>query len=89
MRRHFALLLVITALLMLSAAPGTPAHDYDRHYDNHPLRILSYPLHAVGIAAEYTFMRPLHWLVSQEHWDVIFGHEASVDDEYWSWRVTP
>ncbi len=87
MRRKYTLLCAVIGMLFLLSSVGAYAHDYSRQYDLHPLRILSYPFHAVGIFAEFSVLRPLHWLSSQEHWDVILGHQGSPDDEYWAWRV--
>jgi hypothetical protein len=87
MRRHRSLLCAIFALLLFASVPSSFAHSYQRTND-HPLRILAYPFYAVGIFLEYTVTRPIHWIVSQPNCDVIFGHQSSPDDEYWSWRVT-
>jgi len=88
MRRHRTVLCLAFALVILAAVPSTFAHDFQRE-NQHPLRYMAYPFHAVGVFAEYTFYRPIHWLVSQPHYDVIFGHQGAPEDEYWSWRVTP
>lgn len=89
MRRNHTLLCAVVGVLLLLGSTGAFAHDFDRHYDQHPLRILAYPFHAVGIFAEFSVTRPIHWLASQKNWDVILGHVGSPDDEYWAWRVGP
>ncbi|NUP91131.1 MAG: hypothetical protein HUU25_15130 [Candidatus Sumerlaeia bacterium] len=88
MRRHRSLVCAIFCAVLLLAVPSGFAHDFDRHND-HPLRYLSYPFHALGVFAEYTVTRPIHWLVSQPTWAEIFGHQGQPDDDYWTWRVTP
>lgn len=88
MRRHRTLLCSLFVLVLLLGVPSTFAHDYNRPAE-HPLRYAAYPFYAVGILVEYALLRPIHWAVSQPNYDVIFGHQASPDDEYWAWRVLP
>jgi hypothetical protein len=69
--------LVASALLalgLLALAPPVRADEYDPHYAGHPLRVLAYAVHPLGVAADYLFFRPLHWLGSHEPLKTIFGH---------------
>jgi hypothetical protein len=71
-----ALAIAAAAMLAVPAA----AHRYDRTHD-HPLRLVGYALHPVGVAAEFAIIRPIHWIVSQPDLDIIFGHRAYLNDE--------
>lgn len=63
------------AVIGLAAASPSRADDYDEKSSGHPLRILAYVLHPVGVAIDYLVLRPAHWLGSQEPLKTIFGHE--------------
>ena len=68
--------LVMTAVAVLLLAPVAVAGDrYDDFEDTHPLRIVSYPVHAVGYLLERLVARPLHALVSKPKLEPIFGHD--------------
>ena len=67
---------VVTAAAVLFLAPMAAAGDrYDTFEDTHPLRIVSYPVHAVGYLLEQLVARPLHALVSQPKIEPIVGHD--------------
>ena len=51
------------------------ADEYDSSTAGHPLRIIAYVLHPVGVVIDYVLLRPAHWLVSREPMKTIFGHE--------------
>ena len=73
-RMIFAALLGAAMMLTPSLAS---AHDYNRHDSDHPLRIVAYALHPIGILCEYAVLRPIHWAVSyNKNTQVIFGHEV-------------
>jgi hypothetical protein len=75
--------------LALMAAPTTAsAHEYDRDDSDHPLRYVAYALHPVGIALEYVVLRPIHWFVSKDPADKVFGHEPreEPDHNYMEWK---
>ncbi len=74
--RIFAFALML-GLALLSASPAALADDYDAKQAGHPLRIVAYALHPVGVALDYLIMRPLHWVVSYEPMKTIFGHTDS------------
>jgi hypothetical protein len=72
-RGALALLLAITAI---GAAPRTARADvYDPHSAGHPLRIVAYALHPIGVLLDYGLMRPCHWLGHQPVIRELFGHE--------------
>lgn len=65
---------LIAALLIASASPAL-ADDYDSKAAGHPLRILAYVVHPIGVALDYLLLRPAHWLSQQEPMKTVFGHE--------------
>lgn len=75
------------ALAALSLAAPSMAHRYERATNDNPFRLLAYAGHPIGLAAEYIVMRPIHWVVSQPHLDIVFGHQPSTkeDGTYFEW----
>jgi hypothetical protein len=67
--------LPLLALLALSAAPAA-ADEYDARRAGHPLRVVAYVLHPVGVALDYLLFRPAHWVGSQPVVRTIFGHDV-------------
>ena len=65
---------ILSLGLLCSAAPAV-ADEYDDSMAGHPLRIVAYVLHPVGVAIDYLIMRPAHWLVSHEPMKTVFGHD--------------
>lgn len=72
--RWAATLALATLLVLTGASPGQ-ADDYDSANAGHPVRIVAYVLHPVGVLLDYLLLRPAHWIVSQEPMSTIFGHE--------------
>lgn len=68
--------LIIATLVALAC--GLPVSVYGGEYDDfedaHPLRLVAYPLHAVGYGLERLIIRPIHSLVSRPALAPIFGH---------------
>lgn len=55
---------------------STPVHDdYDPRNAAHPLRIVAYGLHPVGVALDWIVVRPAVWVVRHEPFRTIFGYE--------------
>ena len=71
----FGLVLAMLCAMTLSFASPALADAYDADPAGHPLRIVAYVLHPVGVAIDYLILRPAHWLVSQEPMKTVFGHE--------------
>jgi hypothetical protein len=61
--------------LSLGAVSPSQADEYDPKRAGHPLRIVAYVVHPIGVAVDYLFLRPMHWLGSQQPLATIFGHE--------------
>jgi len=70
--------IVIGALLCaLALAPRPALAAWDEYEDSqsHPLRIAAYLMHPIGWLAEWTVMRPFHFIVSAtEPQEAFFGH---------------
>jgi hypothetical protein len=71
----FGLVLAAFCAAALTFASPALADEYDEDSAGHPLRIVAYLLHPVGVAIDYLILRPAHWLVSQEPMKTVFGHE--------------
>ena len=55
---------------------STPVHDdYDPRSAAHPLRIVAYGLHPIGVALDWILVRPAVWVVRHEPFRTIFGFE--------------
>jgi hypothetical protein len=55
---------------------STPVQDdYDPRSAAHPLRIVAYGLHPVGVALDWILVRPAVWVVRHEPFRTIFGYE--------------
>ena len=71
----FSYVLAALCVAALAFASPTLADEYDEDSAGHPLRIVAYVLHPVGVAIDYLILRPAHWLASQEPMKTVFGHE--------------
>lgn len=66
----------------MMAVPGiASAHVYDRDDSDHPLRYVAYVVHPVGMAIEYSILRPIHWLMSRPAVAPWVGHYPNADKE--------
>ena len=67
----------IAAALALVAvcSAGARADDYDPQKAGHPVRILAYAVHPVGVVLDILIFRPAHWIGSLPVVDKLFGHE--------------
>jgi hypothetical protein len=74
-------LLAAVAVVTVLALPGQRAwaHDAYNDGDSNPLKLLSYPVAAVGYLIEWTFTRPIHFLVSQPTMQPVFNYEPPTD----------
>jgi hypothetical protein len=64
----------LASSLLLAAAPAL-GDDHDPGDSGHPLRIVAYVAHPVGVIIDTLIFRPAHWIVSFEPFKTIFGHE--------------
>ncbi len=61
-------------LSLLFAALPAAADEYEKEYSAHPLRILAYVVHPVGVVLDYVLFRPFHWIGGHEPFKTLFGH---------------
>ena len=66
---------LLATLFLVGGALPAAADEYDSKRAGHPLRIVAYVLHPVGVLIDFILLRPAHWLGSQEPLRTIFGHE--------------
>jgi hypothetical protein len=62
------------ATLLAGAPPAALAHDaYDDSQAN-PLRLIAYAINPLGFGLEWLVTRPIHFLVSGQSVEQVFGH---------------
>jgi len=72
-RKLLAGLLVASALC--AGALDARADEYEPGRAGHPVRMLAYALHPVGVLLDYLIFRPAHWVGSREPFKTLFGHD--------------
>jgi hypothetical protein len=72
-------LAAVLALVALAAAAPARADEYDPQRAGHPVRIVAYALHPVGVMLDLLIFRPAHWIGSLPGLDEFFGHEPYDD----------
>jgi len=75
LRRSAAWVALVLSLSLLAPVPTAEADEYESDRSGHPVRVLAYLLHPVGVALDYLVMRPAHWLGHHEPFRTLFGHE--------------
>ncbi len=76
-RRLLRRVVAIAFLLSLLSAPvfgSDGLDDYDSTEAGHPLRIVAYVLHPVGVILDTLIFRPAHWLGSKEPIKTLVGN---------------
>ncbi len=66
---------VLTIAFALTTALPALADEYDDQRSGHPLRIVAYLVHPIGVFLDYLNFRPFHWVGNHEPFSTIFGHE--------------
>ncbi len=72
--RRLAGVVVLSAALLAAGSPAL-AHDHDSTRSGHPLRLLAYLVHPVGVILDTLILQPLHWVGSHEPIQTLIGHE--------------
>jgi len=65
------------ASLLLAAPTAAVANEYDSERAGHPLRVVGYVLHPIGVLVDTLVFRPAHWVISHEPLRSLFGHDES------------
>lgn len=76
--RRWLAAVALLACMGLTATSAS-ADEYDARRAGHPLRVVGYILHPVGVALDWLIFRPAHWAGSQPAFAFLFGHD--VDEE--------
>ena len=76
--RSACLVAWLLSAALLAASPAL-ADDYDPQEAGHPLRVVAYVLHPVGVVLDLLLVRPAHWLFSHEPLATLVGHENPDD----------
>ena len=71
--------LAIGALACAGLSSTAAADDYDPQKAGHPVRIVAYVAHPVGVILDLLIFRPAHWIGSLPGLDEFFGHERYDD----------
>jgi len=69
----------LAAALWLAMPMAAAADDYDPQRAGHPVRMIAYALHPVGVIVDILILRPAHWIGSLPGLDEFFGHEPYDD----------
>jgi len=77
MKKH-VLVAAAAVVAMTFAVPPASASRYDNQVDTHPLKVVGYGFHAVGEGLSWAIFRPIHWVVTRDCFDIVFGHKADV-----------
>ena len=64
------------AVLLLMAALPAQADRYEPERAGHPLRIVAYVVHPLGVMLDYLILRPVHWVGEHEPFATLFGHRV-------------
>ncbi len=76
----FIVFLFLSAFIGLSLsgmiAGRGEAAEYNSDEAGHPLRIIAYVGHPVGVILDYVFCRPAYYLVQKEPFATLFGHNV-------------
>jgi hypothetical protein len=70
----------LAAALLLTSTAFAGTTRYNPRRSGHPLRIVAYMLHPVGVVADTLFFHPAWWLGTHEPLRTLFGVEVMVDD---------
>ena len=79
--RRLAASCILASAVLVAALPAA-ADDYDARRAGHPLRIIAYALHPIGVAFDYLLFRPAHWVGHHEPLRTIFGHRGDSYDDH-------
>lgn len=63
---------LLVALVLAGAGPAT-AESYNAKNSGHPLRVLAYIVHPVGVILDTLIFRPFHWLGSKQPVKTLVG----------------
>jgi hypothetical protein len=68
-------LAVALAMLVLSSAAPAAAETYLPKGSGHPLRVLAYVVHPLGVILDTLIFRPVHWIANHEPLKTLVGQK--------------
>ena len=72
-------LLAVLAMAAFAVATPARADEYDPQRAGHPVRVIAYVVHPVGVMLDLLIFRPAHWIGSLPGLDEFFGHRPYDD----------
>ena len=66
---------VVVAAALLAGATPSRAEEYDPERSGHPLRVIAYVVHPLGVILDTLIFRPLHWIGSHQPFKTLHGQE--------------
>ena len=61
---------------LVGLASPSLADEHRSEEAGHPLRIIAYAVHPIGVIVDTLVFQPAHWVVHRAEWlEVLFGHE--------------
>lgn len=76
-RRAALGVLALLSCVLMAAAPPPKAEGHKHRPDEsgHPLRLIAYVVHPVGVIIDTLIFRPANWIVHWEPLATLFGHD--------------
>ena len=76
-RRAALLVLAVLSggLMAVAPVPVRSGHKHEPTESGHPLRIIAYAVHPIGVIIDTLIFRPANWIVHWEPLRTLFGHE--------------
>ena len=65
----------VIAMAMLAGATPAAAEEYNHDRTGHPLRVLAYVVHPIGVILDTLIFRPAHWIASHEPLKTLVGQK--------------
>ena len=65
----------LVAAAFLAGATPSSAEEYHADRSGHPLRVLAYIVHPIGVILDTLIHRPLHWIGSHEPFKTLHGQK--------------
>lgn len=72
-RRIARMAAALGVAVVLSSTGPAAAEDYDSTRSGHPLRVLAYIVHPIGVILDTLIFRPFHWIGSKEPVKTLVG----------------
>lgn len=75
-RKATLALVLCTGIGLALGARDAQADPHDPERSGHPLRVVAYTLHPIGVIADTLVFRPAHWIVHRHSFfEYLFGHQ--------------